>query len=311
MVDVFQSSSVDNAYQLSAASHGVAVATPPANGYIALFFNVRAGQPLRRREASGRRSRCASTCRGTSTRRRRAAATPVYGPVLPGSWADDPGLPKPLRDTAAAKQLIEGAGWTLGADGVYEKGGLRLAAEIVTRAGKADRIKMADLIAQQARDCGMDLRSRPVPWDDLVLEDGMLSYPFNIPGTTTPFDLYIGGWSLDPDPASGLATYTSSAITSAEHNDWSTYSNIGGFSDPAYDRLVEAGKATYDQAERTRVYWQAQEELASQLPAIFLWNGWSAIDVVRTAVATVDGPLDLTAPNWAWQPERLVVKANP
>jgi hypothetical protein len=30
--------------------------------------------------------------------------------------------------------------------------------------------------------------------------------------------------------------------------------------------------------------------------------------IVRSAVATVDGPLDLTAPNWAWQPERLVIE---
>jgi hypothetical protein len=32
---------------------------------------------------------------------------------------------------------------------------------------------------------------------------------------------------------------------------------------------------------------------------------------VRSAVTTVDGPLDLTTPNWAWQPERLVVVATP
>jgi ABC-type transport system substrate-binding protein len=305
-VDVFQSSSVDSAYQLSAASHGVAVATPPANGYIALFFNVRAGRLFAERSLRQALQLCIDLPRDVDAATA-GSATPVYGPVLPGSWADDASLPKPLRDTAAAKQLIEGAGWTLGTDGVYEKNGVRLAADIVTRAGKDDRIKMADLIARQARDCGMELRSRPVPWDDIVLENGMFSYPFNIPGTSTPFDLYIGGWSLGADPASGLADYITSAITDAEHNDWSTYTNVTGFSDPAYDRLVEAGKATYDQAERTRIYREAQEELASQLPVIFLWNGWSAIDVVRTAVATVDGPLDLTAPNWAWQPERMVV----
>ena len=64
--------------------------------------------------------------------------------------------------------------------------------------------------------------------------------------------------------------------------------------------------ATYDQAERTRIYREAQEELASQVPAIFLWAA-SSYDALRSAVTTVDGPLDLTAPNWAWQPERLVV----
>ena len=309
-VDVFQSSFVDNAYQLSAASNGVAVATPPANGYIALFFNVRAGQLFAERSLRQALQLCIDLPRDVDAATA-GSGTPVYGPVLPGSWADDPGLPKPLRDAAAAKQLIEGAGWALGADGVYAKNGARLTADIVTRVGRADRIKMADLIAQQARDCGIELRSRPVPFDDIVQENGMFSYPFNIPGTSTPFDLYIGGWSLGADPASGLADYITSAITDAEHNDWSTYTNIGGFSDPAYDRLVDAGKATYDQAERTRNYRAAQDALASQLPVIFLWNGWSAIDVVRSEVTSVDGPLDLTAPNWGWRPERMVVVASP
>jgi ABC-type transport system substrate-binding protein len=308
-VDVFQDASVDSSYLVSAASHGVAVATPPANGYIALFFNVRPGRLFADRSLRRALQVCIDLPRDVDAATA-GSATPVYGPVLPGSWADDPSLPKPLRDTAAARQLIEGAGWTLGADGVYAKTGARLTADIVTRVGKDDRIKMADLIAQQARECGMELRSRPVPWGDIIGEGGMLSHPFSIPGTSTPFDLYIGGWSLGADPASGLADYITSAITDAEHNDWSTYTNFGGFSDPAYDRLVEAGKATYDRAERTRTYRAAQEELASQLPVIFLWNGWSAIDLVRSAVTTVDGPLDLTAPNWAWRPERMIVPAS-
>jgi ABC-type transport system substrate-binding protein len=307
IVDVFQSSSVDSAYQLSAASHDVAVATPPMPGYIALFFNVRAGQLFAERSLRQALQLCIDLPRDVDAATA-GNASPVYGPVLPGSWADDPSLPKPLRDTAAAKQLIEGAGWTLGSDGVYARGGVRLAADIVTRAGKDDRIKMADLISRQARDCGMDLTSRPVPWEDIF--PALLTYPHTIPGTSTPFDLYIGGFALAADPANGLADYTTSAINDAEHSDWSTYTNMTGFSDPAYDSMIEAGKATYDQAERTRIYRAAQEELASQLPVIFLWNGWSAVDVVRSAVVTVDGPLDLTAPNWAWQPERLVVAAS-
>jgi hypothetical protein len=42
---------------------------------------------------------------------------------------------------------------------------------------------------------------------------------------------------------------------------------------------------------------------------IFLWAD-DTYDAVRTAVATVDGPLDLEAPNWTWQLERMVVLAS-
>jgi len=128
-----------------------------------------------------------------------------------------------------------------------------------------------------------------------------------VPGTGEPFELAVSGWNLGPDPAEGLGLFVSSAASDAEHPD---NPNFGGFSDPAFDRLVEAGAATYDQAERTTVYRQAQRELASQLPAIFLWP-MNTYDAVRSEVATLDGPLDLAATNWAWQPERLVVVANP
>jgi peptide/nickel transport system substrate-binding protein len=49
-----------------------------------------------------------------------------------------------------------------------------------------------------------------------------------------------------------------------------------------------------------------QREIAAQVPVLFLWAD-EIYDAVRSAVTTVDGPLDLAAPNWAWQPERMVV----
>ena len=304
-VDVFQWADIDSAYRVSAAAHGVQVVNPPANGYLALFFNVRPGRLFADRSLRQALQLCIDLPRDVDAATGGGAIV-TYGPVLPGSWADDPGLPKPLRDTAVAGRLIEAAGWRLGTDGVYAKDGVRLAADIVVRAGKADRIKMADLIGAGARDCGMDLTSRPEPWGDIW--PAMLTYPHDIPRTATPFDLYIGGWSNGPDPADGLDAYLSANVSDEAHPD---NSNFGGFADSALDRLIEAGKATYDQAERTRIYRAAQEELAAQLPVIFLWNGWSGYDAVRSAVTTVDGPLDLAAPNWAWQPERIVVAASP
>ena len=65
----------------------------------------------------------------------------------------------------------------------------------------------------------------------------------------------------------------------------------------------------YDQADRATFYRQAQEELAGQLLVLFLWAP-SAPDAVRAAVATIDGPLDLSVPNWGWAPERLIVAAD-
>ena len=177
----------------------------------------------------------------------------------------------------------------MGADGVYARGGVRLAAEILVRADAPSRVKMVDLIASQARDCGMDLQTLPLEFEDLLAMMGQ--YPHNIPRTDRPFDLSLAGMSTSVDPGDELALFSSTMVSDAAHPDGQ---NFVGFSDPAFDQLLDAGRATYDQAERARIYRQAQEELASQLPVIFLF-AWRNDDDVAAAVATVDGPLDLAS----------------
>ncbi len=305
-VDIFQFADLGPAYEATAASHGVRVVTLPDVGFYALAFNVRPGRLFAERDLRLALQLCVELPRDVDAATG-GSGSPVYGPVLPGSWADEPDLPKPARDAAAARQLIEGAGWRLGVDGIYAKDGVRLGSDIVVRANRSERTKMADLIAFQARDCGMDLRSRPTSWDDIL--GGLLQYPHDIPGTSTPFDLYLGGWSNNPDPSDGMSLFASSSITDATHPDaaGTNYGNYIGFTDPIIDRLLEAASSTYDQAERTRLYREAQQELAAQLPMLFLWSS-TTTDVVRSAVDAVDGPLDLEVPHWAWQPERLVVE---
>jgi ABC-type transport system substrate-binding protein len=300
-VDILPGAYLGTAYKATAAAKGVRVVTPPTGGYFVLTFNVRPERLFADVALRRALQLCIDLPRDVDAATG-GDGTPIYGPVMPGSWGDDPDLPKLPRDPAAAKRLIEAAGWTLGADGVYMKSGARLAAEILTRADAPARVKMADLVAKQARDCGMDIRAEDLGTDAYF---SVFDHPHFIPGTKTPFDLILMGWDGGPDPDLGASNYASSAITDAEHPN---SANFGGFSDPAFDALVAAGRATYDQAERTRIYRQAQEELAAQVPAIFLW-AWSGYDALRTAVTTADGPLDLAAPYWAWQPERMVVAA--
>jgi len=291
---------LQNGYPSSQVSAGVRVASPLEMHYNALYLNVRPGRLFADQALRRALQLCIDLPRDVDASTG-GGATAIYSPVLPGSWADDPDLPKPARDVGAGRQLIEAARWQVGADGIYARNGVRLAAEILVRADAWYRTKMADLIAQQARDCGMDLQTLPLEFEDLL---AMLSqYPHNTPRTDRPFDLYLCGMSTSVDPGDNLALFSSTMVSDAAHPDGQ---NFVGFSDPAFDQLLDAGRATYDQAARARIYRQAQEELASQQPVIFLF-AWRNDDDVAAAVATVDGPLDLTAPNWAWQPERLVV----
>jgi ABC-type transport system substrate-binding protein len=290
------------AFEATAASHGVRVIHPPAPAFYVLYFNVRKGRLFSDVNLRKALQLCIDLPRDVDAVTG-GAGIPVYSPVMAGTWGDDPTLPQPARDVAAARRLIEASGWQLGSDGVYAKGAVRLAAEVPVRGDVAERVKMVDLIAAQARDCGMDLRTLPL--DGM---GGLFTYPHYLPGTKTPFDAELFRWEQSgADPGNGpLGYYTSSQVSDAEHPD---AANMGGFSDPAFDRLIAAANGTYDQADRARLLRQAQEELAAQVPTIFLW-AQTRYDSLRSAVATVDGPIDLAVPNWAWQPERMVVAAS-
>jgi ABC-type transport system substrate-binding protein len=65
---------------------------------------------------------------------------------------------------------------------------------------------------------------------------------------------------------------------------------------------------TDDQAERARLYREVQQELAAQQPMLFLWT-FRAFAAVSARVVSVGAPLDLRAPDWYWQPEKLAVLA--
>jgi ABC-type transport system substrate-binding protein len=301
-VDLLWAPELDAGYEATAAARGVRIVTTPQVAFIGLFFNVRPGQLFAQRELRLALQLCVDLERNVDAATG-GAGIPAYGPVTPGSWGYYSDLPRPARDVTAARKLIEDAGWRLGTDGVFLKDGLRLAADIPVRSEAAPRIKMADLIALQARDCGMDLRTLPLEFDAILAM--LAQYPHPIPNTDRPFDLYVGGWWGGVDPALAMDLVGSSQLTDVEHPD---RANVMGFSDPAVDRLLEAALATYDQAERARLYREAQREVAGEVPVLFLWWGGDT-GAVRSEVATADGPLDLEVPNWAWQPERLVVAA--
>ena len=108
-------------------------------------------------------------------------------------------------DQAKAKELIESSGWTLGADGIYEKAGQKLSTVVAVRAERPDRSKWMQLVGDQVRQCGIDLQYKEIDFAAIL---NMLDvYPHinaAAPETGKPFDAYFGGFStsLDPDPFS-------------------------------------------------------------------------------------------------------------
>jgi peptide/nickel transport system substrate-binding protein len=66
-------------------------------------------------------------------------------------------------DVPAARRLLEGAGYAVGADGVYVKNGARLSLELMTTPGNRLRMNAVDVIAAQLRRAGFAIRTSVNP----------------------------------------------------------------------------------------------------------------------------------------------------
>lgn len=226
----------------------------------------------------------------------------IYSPIDPISWAFQPDLRHPERNVDAARGLIESAGWTLGADGIYVRDGRRLAADVYVRADEEPRVRFVDLLVDQVRDCGMELTAVHADADTVLRPLG--EWP-HIPGNSDkPFEAVFLGFTHGFDPHDDL--FASWQVSSEENPHGS---NFMGFTSAKVDQLLNEGVATYDQRERARIYRQLQETLADEQPVLFAWadRRYEALD---SRLRSTDGRIDLTTRQWWWQLEKLTLPAD-
>ena len=222
-LDVLQGADLGSAFRATAAARGVRVTTPPAPRLLQPHVQRPARAAVRRPcpQTGAPALHRPAAQRGRRDGRRGIA---VYGPVLPGSWGDDPALPKPTRDLAAARRLIEGAGWQLGPEGSTSRA--VSASPPRSSFGRTRRAGSRWPTSSQRRRATAGWTSRASRRASMTSMAMLGEYPHNVPGTTRQFDLYLGGWALSPDPADGLGQFASSAISDAEHPDNPEYRRL-------------------------------------------------------------------------------------
>lgn len=226
----------------------------------------------------------------------------IYSPIDPISWAFQPDLRHPQRDVAAARDLIETAGWTAGSDGVYVRDDRRLAADVYVAAGETQRTTFVDLVAEQVRDCGIELNV--VRADQFTVLNPLFEYPHVAPGSDKPFEavFIFFGHGFDPhDPG-----WSSREVSSPEHPNGY---NFMGFANAEVDRLIDEGVATYDQRERARVYRKLQEVLADEQPVLFGW-GTRVHEALDPQLRLTDGPINLDSRMWWWQLDKVTLAGD-
>jgi peptide/nickel transport system substrate-binding protein len=165
-------------------------------------------------------------------------ADTVVAPSSPYFNAD---VPKYTFDPEKSKQLLDAAGWVAGADGIREKDGERLSFTIMNRAGRADRIAIAQFIQAQLKDIGVE-----------VLFETQESAAWTGVWRTGEWEAVVGGWVLPADPS-----FTSLFACDGGNN-------MTGLCSEEVDALMKESDTKFAFEERKPLLDQAQAALAEE-----------------------------------------------
>ncbi len=161
-------------------------------------------------------------------------------------------------DPELANQMLDDAGWTLNDDGVRTKGGQTLSFDLHVRSESQFDRQHAQLVAEQAREIGVEFNVQVVSTDKLT----ELTIRF-VDGKPAPeFDTFIWGWGGDPyDPSFLLSLFLST--------------EIGGLSDsfyanPEYDRLFQEQAGLFDVEERKATIQEMVALIQRDVPYVVL-----------------------------------------
>jgi peptide/nickel transport system substrate-binding protein len=177
------------------------------------------------------------------------AGRAAHGPLPPEAADYSPAL-EVEPDREAARRILEEAGWSEGPDGVRARDGLRASFPLMYPAGDTLRQNIALEVQDQAADLGLDVRPEGLSWEAIE------------PRMGTDALVYGSGNPYDGDLAMYPLFHSSRAFVG--------FDNPGGYVSPVVDEALERGRASLDPQERAAAYAEVQEQLAQDLPWIFL-----------------------------------------
>ena len=257
------------------AIDGVAVQAVPSVFWEHLVLNVQA-EPLT--EPAVRQALAYAIDRAQVVKVLLDNSFPVAQSVLrPFQLGYEPAFDGYGYDPERARSLLAAAGWTLGADGIFEKGGRKLEIPIVITAGDELRRTTVRLMADQAARAGIRLTARSEPPETIF--GGQLVH-----GDFTAAMYAIGG-GLEPSVTSLLA----SNQIPTEGNGF-TGQNVYRWSSPDADRLMRLSDRTIDDATRSRALGQVQHLVADQVPLIPLYQQPNAVAYTEALSGVRENP---------------------
>jgi len=196
-------------------------------------------------------------------------------------------------NVAEADKVLTGAGYTKGADGIYEKDGQKLVVELISVEGWSDHNAAGDLIAQQGIDAGVQINHVKITQQEMSDARTAGNYQMMISGIT--------GTSLDDPFAIYRQWLTTEYTTPVGETIEAGRFNFPRYSNPLVDDAVAAAAATNDEEAKKEAYATVQKEIVRDLPYIALvvnptmsfvntkdYTGWPA-----------EGDMYAFPPSWA------------
>jgi len=223
----------------------------------------------------------------------------LYGKAKPGTteipagWASNLDVQPTTYDLEKAKQLLDEAGWKVGADGIREKDGVRMRLKITTTTGNKLREMVEQVLVAMMKKAGIELYIENVPSSVLFG-----SWANDADRKKGRYDILMYTTGPGIDPHQQYEGYFHSKNIPTEANGGSGY-NYTRHRDAELDKYLDiAGKAA-SMEKRAEAYRNAQARQAEIIPHIYLYrrlnvhafrnrvkgwvpNGYGIIDAVET-----------------------------
>jgi peptide/nickel transport system substrate-binding protein len=178
-------------------------------------------------------------------------------------------------DVAGAQKLLEDAGYTKGAGGIYAKGGKKISLRFSTTAGNKLRETQGELLQAQMKQVGIDIK--------IANLDSQKLFGDALPNGN--FDIADFAWVGGPFVVSGNRDIYRSGAGS----------NYGNYSNPKVDQLFAQAGAEFDQNKAADMMNQADQIITDDMATIPLYNKPTFLGIRNTFAgvsdnATQDGP---------------------
>lgn len=182
------------------------------------------------------------------------------GPIPPVSWAYKEDLKTISYDPAMAEKLLQEAGYTKNASGMYEKDGKPLKLRFFATEGSSLIEALATIARQNWKDVGIDV-------DVQFMDFNAMNQTKLQPGD---YDISFQAFNLGLDPDSLYAMFHGKYAQPNEQGLVTSFNRMR-YDNPEVSQLLEEGRRESDPEKRKEIYGKAQQMIVDDAPVILMY----------------------------------------